>query len=296
MNSSSKLRYLFSSCRPKQWTKNLLCFSAIAITPNTSDSFHKVILATISFILISSTIYLINDLIDIRDDKNHPLKKFRPISSGKVKPREAIILSSLCFITSMYISTLVNFNFSTIILIYTLAQFFYCFKGKNIILVDIYLISFGFVLRGLGGVFALEATPSPWFIITAGLMSLFLAIQKRKSELIRISSSGFSGRNVLKTYTLNYLEKIEILSLSTGFISYLLWASGPIFNGAQSSYMLITCPILLLGINRYQFICDNEKSSYSRGESPTLILFEDKPIKVIVLFLLIACWTITNFF
>ena len=100
MHSPFKLSYLISSCRPKQWTKNLLCFSAIAITPDSSDSFIKIILATISFIFISSSVYLINDLIDIQDDKNHPRKKLRPIASGKVKSWEAILLASLCFLGS----------------------------------------------------------------------------------------------------------------------------------------------------------------------------------------------------
>ena len=152
-----KLNYLISACRPKQWTKNLLCFSAIVITPGSSNSLSKIVFATISFIFVSSTIYLINDLIDIKDDINHPRKKLRPIASGKVKTWEAIILALLCFASALYLSTLININFSIIILIYLLAQLFYCFKGKNIILIDIYLISFGFVLRALGGVFALEA-------------------------------------------------------------------------------------------------------------------------------------------
>ena len=254
-----KIIWLIKACRPKQWTKNLLCFSAIVITPNSSNLFPIICIATISFIFASSTIYLINDLIDINIDKLHPKKKFRPIPSGKVKIWEAIFLAIILFLNCIYLAAFINIKFVFVISAYLLAQIFYCFVGKNLFLIDIYLISIGFVLRALGGVFSLGALPSPWFLITSGAMALFLAIQKRKSELLRFSEKISAGRKVLKKYTVNYLEKIELLALSSGFISYMLWASGPIFNGSQTNYMLITCPILLLGINRYQFISGKKK-------------------------------------
>lgn len=290
-----KIIWLLKACRPKQWTKNLLCFSAIVITPNSSNLFPIIFIATISFIFASSTIYLINDLIDINIDKLHPQKKFRPIPSGKVKIWEAIFLAIFLFFNSIFLATFINTKFVFVISAYLLAQIFYCFVGKNLFLIDIYLISIGFVLRALGGVFSLGALPSPWFLITSGAMALFLAIQKRKSELLRFSEKKSAGRKVLKKYTMNYLEKIELLALSSGFISYMLWASGPIFNGSQTNYMLITCPILLLGINRYQFISGKKKGDLVIGESPTEILFNDLPIKMTLIVLLISCWIITNF-
>ena len=287
--------WLIKACRPKQWTKNLLCFSAIVITPNSSHLFPIICIATISFIFASSTIYLINDLKDINEDKVHPKKKFRPISSGKVKMWEAIFLAIFLLVISIYLATTINIEFVFTIFAYILAQIFYCFVGKNLFLIDIYLISLGFVLRALGGVYSLEATPSPWFLITSGSMALFLAIQKRKSELLRISLKKSLIRKVLKKYTVNYLEKIELLALSSGFISYMLWASGPIFSGSQTNYMLITCPILLMGINRYLFVSEKKRGDLVIGESPTEILFNDLPIKIILIVLLISCWLITNF-
>ena len=249
-----KAIWLLIACRPKQWIKNLLCFSAIVITPNTSDLFFTISLGTFSFILASSTIYLINDSLDIEYDRNHPEKRKRAIASGKVKIWEAIFLAVLLFFFSIYIATLINFKFLFVVSFYLLAQIFYCFVGKNLVLIDIYLISLGFILRALGGVFALNAIPSYWFLITSGTMSLFLAIQKRKSELSRVEFKNHKLRKVLKKYSINFLEKIELITLSTGFISYLLWASGPIFKGSESSLMLLTCPLLLMGIFRYEFI------------------------------------------
>ena len=289
-----KLISLIKACRPKQWTKNLLCFSAIVITPFSDDFIIKISFATIAFILASSSIYLINDILDVEQDKLHPRKKFRPIASGEVKVWEAKILFFICILFSLFLAINISYIFSGIILTYFFAQLFYCFYGKNIILFDIYLIALGFVLRALGGVFSLEAAPSPWFLITSGCMALFLAIQKRKSELSRVSKNKIISRKVLKIYSLNYLDKIEMLALNSGFISYMLWASGPIFNGAQSSNMLITCPILLIGINRYQLISMRTKKDILEGESPTQILFSDLPIKFIVVSLLFSCWLITN--
>ena len=290
-----KFIWLLKACRPKQWVKNLLCFSAIFITPNTYNLLPTISLATISFILASSTIYLINDSLDINSDKAHPKKKYRPLASGKIKKWEAILFAIFCIFFSLYIASLINLKFVSIITTYLVAQFFYCFIGKNIVLIDIYLISLGFVLRALGGVFALNASPSQWFLITSGSMALFLAIQKRKSELSRDASKKNQLRKVLKKYNLNFLEKIEIISLSSGFISYMLWASGPVFNGSESSYMLITCPILLMGIFRYEYICEIKKDGIVRGESPTQILFTDLPIKIILITLMGACWLITNY-
>ncbi len=290
-----KVIWLLKACRPKQWVKNLLCFSAIVITPNTSNLIFNISLATLSFIFASSTIYLINDSVDIDYDKNHPKKRNRPIALGKVKIWEAIFLAILFTLLSIYIASLINFKFLSIIVLYLFAQLFYCFIGKNLVLVDIYLISLGFVLRALGGVFALNSMPSYWFLITSGTMALFLAIQKRKSELSRVALKNNQIRKVLKKYTINFLEKMELITLSTGFISYLLWASGPIFKGAESSLMLLTCPVLLMGIFRYEFISTIKKDGVLNGESPTQILFSDTPIQLILISLFIACWAITNY-
>lgn len=290
-----KAIWLFKACRPKQWVKNLLCFSAIVITPNSSDLFFNIILATFSFILASSTIYLINDSIDIAYDRNHPEKRKRAIASGKVKIWEAVFLAVLFSILAIYIATQINLKFFLIINLYLLAQLFYCVIGKNIVLIDIYLISLGFIFRAMGGVFALNAIPSYWFLITSGTMSLFLAIQKRKSELSRVKFKNHQMRKVLKKYNINFLEKIELITLSTGFISYVLWASGPIFKGSESNLMLLTCPLLLMGIFRYEFISTIKKDGVLNGESPTQILFSDIPTQLILISLFIAVWVITNF-
>ena len=288
-----KTNLYITCCRPRQWMKNLLCISAFIITPvSLQGNIETLFLTTISFIFASSFIYVINDLLDIESDKEHPIKKFRPIAFGSIKMNEALILSILLFFIS--IGSALNANnevFFTIIALHLI----YCFWGKNKSIADIFFIASGFILRAYAGVVSLNTSPSPWFLITAGSLALFLAIQKRKSELIRVSETSSqinSSRKVLMSYNEKFLENIEMLSLNSGFISYMLWASGPILNGASTSNMLITCPVLLMGIFRYQLISQKRKDGILIGESPTKVLFNDKGIQFILASLIIMSWFI----
>ena len=295
---NTQINHFFASCRPRQWTKNLLCFSAFFITPFSSVSnIYKLIFATISFVLASSFIYIINDLIDKNLDKQHPTKKLRPIASGKLKIWQCLIFSFILLTFSILIASFIDIKIFFLIISYICLQLIYCFWAKNKSLLDIYFIASGFIIRACAGVVSLNSNPSPWFLTTAGCFALFLAIQKRKSELIRvmvIEKNKFSSRKVLKAYSSEFLDKIEMLSVNSGFLSYMLWSSGPILNGAKSSQMLITCPILLIGIFRYLLICNKSKKGILVGESPTRILFTDKGIQFVLISWSFVTWLIIH--
>lgn len=294
-NFIQKTKLLIATCRPKQWSKNLLCTSALIITPvSIEQNFSKIFLSTICFILASSFIYIINDNVDYKLDKNHPTKKLRPIPSGKLKKSESLIFGIVILLVSLFLAFSVNNLVLLTISSYVILQLIYCVWGKTKSIIDIYFIASGFILRAFIGVAAMNTYLSPWFLITAGSLALFLAIQKRKSELIRVNESNDiskKSRKVLASYTESFLDKIELISLNSGFLSYMLWASGPILNGAKSSQMLITCPILLMGIFRYQLVSSRKKDEVLLGESPTRILFKDKAIQLIVL-----TWGLTSWF
>ena len=286
---NKKLRSLFISIRPKQWTKNLLVFSAlifafefnIGIWGGTS-------LAFISFCLISSSIYLINDLLDIKDDKLHPVKKYRPIPNGELSKFEIILSASFLILSSIFLSSLISLNLVLIIILYLLTQIFYCLRLKKEPILDLLSISSGFLLRSLAGVISSDLSFSPWFALSIGLLSLFLAVEKRKAELRLYLETGVLTRRVLNRYSIELLNRYENILTSSTFLSYSLWAAGPTLNGADTELMLLTVPFVLLGIFRYQLLSSSfsEKESFLKNnlstESPEEILLHDKGIKLTI--------------
>tara|TARA_Y100001968_G_scaffold330729_1_gene383382 strand:+ start:1220 stop:2146 length:927 start_codon:yes stop_codon:yes gene_type:complete len=300
MTSNNKILAvsLLKACRPSQWTKNFLVFAA----PLFSFQFDPAIwinsvIAFITFCLISGAIYLFNDIQDIASDRIHPAKRFRPIASGNLPVPIALFSSISLFLCSIILALVISIKLGLIILMYGLIQIAYCLRLKKEPLLDILCISSGFLLRALAGVLASDLSFSPWFILTVGLLALFLAVEKRKAELRYYKKSEILTRQVLKRYSLPLLLRFENLLASSAFISYSLWAAGPALNGAISQWMLLSTPFVLIGIFRYQLISDPEESERrkSKGkqlttEKPEEILLGDKGIKLTIL-----GWLITVF-
>lgn len=294
---SQKIKLLITSCRPNQWTKNLLVFAAPIFGLNLENEvLLNSLLSLICFCLISSSIYLLNDSIDIKEDRLHPLKKYRPIASGLINIKEALFCSFLLFL----ISSLIAFIFSKVLFIviisYSVIQFSYCLKLKNIPLLDLFCISSGFLLRAIAGGISSNIILTQWFLLTIVLLAFFLAVEKRKSELIQFQTNKKMTRKVIKKYSLPLLLRMESLSANSAFISYALWATGPLLNGATNKWMIITVPIVLYGIFRYQLLSDpnqiilkkNGKVQIS-AQNPEEILLTDKGIQItIILWLIIT--------
>ncbi len=290
MNLIKNKIFLLKACRPNQWTKNLIIFSAPLFNfKYSSEIWIPSIYTTLCFCLISSSIYLINDVLDIESDKKHPVKCYRPIASGKVKVKTAIFTSIFLGFLSILISTRINFGVSYLILLYAFIQILYCTKLKKKPLLDIFCISSGFLIRSLAGLISSDLQLSSWFILSVGLLALFLAVEKRKAELMIVESRGVVTREVLKFYSIPLLLRLESTLATSAFMSYSLWASGPLLNGAPTSLMLLTTPFVLLGIFRYQILSDpynslgkSTKNEYFT-EKPESVLLKDKGIKIIVL-------------
>ena len=281
---------LIISIRPKQWTKNLLVFSALVFAFKFNiEILWSNSLTFISFCLISSSIYLINDLLDIKNDRLHPIKKFRPIPNGELSKKEVILSALLLSLVSIYLSYLISLKLVFIISIYFISQIFYCIRLKKEPILDLLSISSGFLLRALSGVIASDLSFSPWFALSIGLLSLFLAVEKRKAELKLYIESGVLTRSVLNRYSLELLNRYENVLTSSTFVSYSLWAAGPTLNGADTELMLLTVPFVLLGIFRYQLLSNSffEKEYFLKNklspESPEEILLNDKGIKMTIL-------------
>ena len=283
------IKNLFLASRPNQWTKNLLVFLA----PLFAFSFEAQTLLTsikafIAFCLISSSIYLINDSIDKDKDKEHPTKKFRAIASGLVSIKSAFILSLVYFSLSFIIGLSINIFFVFILILYFLVQILYCFKLKHIPIIEFFCIASGFILRSVAGGVAANIFISSWFLLSVGMLSLFLAVEKRKAEIVNLRNSKFNTRKVLKSYSLTLINKFEAVLTSSTIMTYSLWAYGPSIGGSKSPFMIITIPLVMLGIFRYQMLSDIKqnrilKKSNINLETPEKIIFTDKPIQIIVL-------------
>ena len=283
------IKNLFLASRPNQWTKNLLVF----LSPLFAFSFETQTLLTsikafITFCLISSSIYLINDSIDKDKDKEHPTKKFRAIASGVVSIKSAFILSLVYFSLSFIIGFSINIFFGFILILYFLVQILYCFKLKQIPIIEFFCIASGFILRSVAGGVAANIFISSWFLLSVGMLSLFLAVEKRKAEIVNLRNSKLNTRKVLKSYSLTLINKFEAVLTSCTIMTYSLWAYGPSIGGSKSPLMIITIPLVMLGIFRYQMLSDKKqnrilKKSNINLETPEKIIFTDKPIQIIVL-------------
>ena len=177
------------------------------------------------------------------------------------------------------------------IAIYLIIQTIYSLKLKNQPLLDLQCIASGFLLRAISGGIAADLELSPWFLLSVWLISLFLAVEKRKAELKLFNNKNYMSRKVLRRYSLELLSKIETLVLNSAFITYSLWSAGPILNGAKTSWMLATIPFVLTGILRYQLISDefnstkyNQENINRSPERPERLIFYDKGIRYILLF------------
>ena len=285
----SIIKNLFLASRPNQWTKNLLVFLA----PLFAFSFETQTLlasikAFIAFCLISSSIYLINDSIDKDKDKEHPTKKFRAIASGLVSIKSAFILSLVYIYLSFSIGFSINIFFGFILVLYFLVQILYCFKLKQIPIIEFFCIASGFILRSVAGGVAANIFISSWFLLSVGMLSLFLAVEKRKAEIVNLQNSKLNTRKVLKSYSLTLINKFEAVLTSSTIMTYSLWAYGPSIGGSKSPLMIITIPLVMLGIFRYQMLSDIKQNriltkSNINLETPEKIIFTDKPIQIIVL-------------
>ena len=296
---SNKLKALIQSCRPRQWTKNLLVVAAPIFSFQLDGTiFLNTFIALICFCLISSSIYLLNDSLDVNQDRLHPIKKYRPIASGQISISFARFCSTLFLIISFLISLQISKLLLLVLILYTVIQISYCLKLKSKPIFDLLCISSGFLLRSIAGGVASNLNISPWFLLTVGLLSFFLAVEKRKAEILQFQESGKLTRKVLKRYSLPLLLRMESLSSTSAFISYALWSSGPTIQGASTSWMLLTTPFVLFGIFRYQLLSDPDEIKRNKlkdlkftTQNPEEILLKDKGIKLTIVF-----WLITSFF
>ena len=210
-----------------------------------------------------------------------------------VSIKSAIKISFIFLIISLLIGFSLNNSFGLILFLYFFIQILYCFQLKYIPLIEFFCIASGFVLRSIAGGVAAGIFISSWFLLSVGMLSLFLAVEKRKAEILNLKKNEEITRNVLKSYSLSLINKFESILTSSTVITYSLWAYGPAIGGSKSPFMMITIPLVMLGIFRYQMLSDlsqdNIENQYQINilETPENVIFTDKPIQFIVGFWLL---------
>lgn len=260
--------------RPKQWLKNSFIFAAIIFSGKFFDinSLFANIKVFIAFSLASSCIYIINDIVDKDKDRIHPEKRNRPIASGKVSVNTAIIIALFISLCSFIISYCVNIYVLIIILSYVLINLGYCFYLKNLVIIDVMVITLGFVLRVESGSFATKVTLSPWLILCTILLSLFIAINKRKSELLTLKGDSETHRKILGEYSVEFTNSMLSIVTPAILISYCLYS----FQSQQGDKMMLTIPFVLYGIFRYQYLTVKK----NLGGKPEDVFFKDRPFLI----------------
>lgn len=302
---------LLKTARPRQWIKNLavfaaLFFSGLMFSESVNGSyFLTVSFAFIIFCLLTSSVYIINDLIDVEADRNHPFKKKRPLASGKLSTPIAIFGAGLCLMSVVFLSLWLSPFFKLMVFLYLVLQILYAKYFKHIPILDVSSIATGFLIRVYAGAVVVNLHMSVWFLLTVISASLFLAVGKRQSERTLISGQPESiignTRKILKRYSQRLLDQYTGMFATATWLTYALFTFqfenlAPDGQAAQiydflpktlhsQKLLMLTLPLVIFGVMRYlQLIYES-----NQGESPERVLLNDKPLLTTVfLFVLIS--------
>lgn len=279
--------------RPKQWTKNLLVFAALIFTiPDiTVNMIYAAVAGFMLFSFVSGAVYILNDLVDLELDRQHPTKKNRPMASGDLPPAIAVTAGSILLLVSLVTSYYLNTWFGLILTIYFVLNVAYSFYLKNVVIIDVMIIAAGFVLRAAGGAYVIDVPMTPWFIICTMLLALFLAISKRRHELTLVEQAGDTEgdyRVVLNSYSTRLLDEMNSIVTTATIISYALFT----FTSGRTLNLMWTIPLVIYGIFRYLYLIHIE----NKGGQPDEILLKDKPILITVSLYTVLLVVILMFF
>lgn len=288
--TGSTVSGLFRLLRPKQWTKNLLIFAALLFSFEEirTETILATLLGFILFSLVAGCVYILNDFVDRERDRQHPVKKYRPMASGQVNPSHALLFGIILLILSVGTAFMMNPLFGVLCIVYFLLNVSYSFVLKHLVILDMMTIAAGFVLRAIAGGVLIHVPFTPWFLICTMLLSLFLAIGKRRNELTLLEGNTGSHRKVLDNYSITLLDQFNTIVTTATIISYSLFT----FTSDRTIHLMWTIPLVIYGMFRYLYLIHMK----NQGGSPDRVLFEDKPILITVMLYVISVVTIFAIF
>ncbi|HXV60764.1 MAG TPA: decaprenyl-phosphate phosphoribosyltransferase [Vicinamibacteria bacterium] len=282
-----QLQSLVVAIRPQQWTKNLVVLAALIFAERLYDP-HSLLQAVAAFgvfCALAGAIYLLNDLADLEGDRLHPVKRMRPIASGALSPRVALAAAVALGALGLVGGLAIGAPFAAVALTYLVAMTAYSFHLKNVVILDVLVVAFGFVLRAIAGAVAIGVVFSNWLLICTLLLALFLALAKRRQELTFLAREAAEHRRILGEYSPNLLDQMIAVVTASTLISYALYTLAPeTVDRFGTDRMIWTLPFVLYGIFRYLYLVHQKEE----GGNPTRVLLDDRPILVTV-----ALWAAT---
>lgn len=275
---------LLQGMRPKQWTKNLFVLVAVVFTNNIPTSLHDhhkwrllevSILAFLLYCMVSGSIYLMNDVADRDQDRLHPEKRKRPIASGRLPWKLAAVMSVVIGWGGVGLAFLFNMRFGLITLTYYLLQIAYTYSLKKLVLLDVFTIAAGFVIRAAAGAWAISVPNSVWLLVCTLQLALFLGFGKRRHELVSLAVNAGKHRRILSEYSVPFLDQLISIVLGGLTVSYAIYTiMSP--TAIQHPGLALTLPFVMYGIFRYLYLIHIQH----KGGSPETILLEDRPMQI----------------
>lgn len=285
------LQALFRAMRPRQWAKNVFVFAGLFFD---GKAFSPTLLlrsigAFAIFSLISSAVYLVNDVADIESDRQHPTKRNRPLASGALSKEMALGAAAIILVVLLPVSFLIDVPFGLVALAYVALMFLYTFVLKHIVIIDVMSIAAGFVLRVLAGTLIVHVSRfSPWLYLCTTFLALFIALNKRRHELVLLAGKSNEHRTVLDSYSLEFIDQATSVVTAATLAAYSFYTfSAPYvpFNHA----MMLTIPFVLYGIFRYLYVVHVQHL----GGSPEDVVLHDRPLILdVVLWIMVAALVI----
>ncbi len=275
--------------RPKQWTKNGFVLAGLVFSGEALQvvPVFNALLTFVAFCALSSSVYAANDVLDVKEDRAHPLKRFRPVASGEVSARFALLFAGALAVGGLALGFFVHLGVGIAGVGYLLLQVVYTTFLKHMAILDVMSISTGFVIRALAGVAAVGTPMSPWLIICTGLLTLFLGFSKRRHELANLGGGAVGHRKNLRDYSVPMLDQMMNIMISATIIAYTLYT----FTVYENAYMMSSIPFVIYGVFRYMLLVHRDG-----GDNPDTLLLQDRPLQVTLFLWLAAVMTVIYFF
>ena len=294
-------RGLIDSARPKQWIKNLIVYFALFFTvgeswqlSNTEELARLLLRSTAVFAifcLITSSIYVVNDILDKDKDRHHLKKKARPIAAEQIDIKLALGFAGILAVVGAISSYVLSPNSFLMVVGYFLLMILYSVCLKQIVIVDVITISLGFVIRAVTGAIVIDGSVSRWLYVCTGLAALFLGFSKRLNEKKSVGSDGYLQRETLQEYSGDFLQHLIPISATSALLAYTLYTfTSP--NLPSNNAMMLTIPFVVYGLLRYLFLVNDS----NQGESPEELILKDLPFKMSVVAWLLVGFTILIYY
>lgn len=286
------MKAIFKLTRPNHWVKNLFVLLPLFFGHQLTNPslLLNAIIAFIAFSFTASSIYCFNDIIDVEADRRHPVKCTRPIASGKVSITMGYVIMMITFAMGVGVLFLIpgeeeRYNTIGVIVAYWLMEIAYCIKLKRYAIIDIFILSLGFILRILCGGIATDIIPSHWLVMMTFLLTLFLGVAKRRDDVLRMLETGIPTRENTSRYNLTFVNEALTITGSVMLVCYIMYTVSPdVIHNFNTPYLYLTSGYVILGILRYiQLAVVDEKSG-----DPTKVLLKDRMTQCVVL-----AWIIT---